>query len=1203
MDLLSKYCLLNGGVREGMSAARLGFIDADKLKKTLAVTTNNSTSKPTDPMRRKLKKEYGQSFRMGCAVAMDTLHAKDIEGLMRDKGQVLTYPYIQVFYALKGRNKAASGRIYIKAMKSTSEIPEAVAWICRNHGAPDRIHCDPASDQNSKLVTAVRARYDIADNIVTETAHQWQSGAETGVLILKTGMKRIITMAKLVNDYDMPNKNRWIELAHYAATCHNLGASNACGGRTPWETSGEPSADLGHMRFSFGEQVIYHNPEAAFPAATALEGRALGPAPSGNYLNTWIETDSTGMLISRSAVANKATYIKSRMAALYSADMEGDGHMAMPTTEGATAEKAAMEKIIEDSRRVKNPEAETGLHRPKLKAHLGLVINGSYTNATVTELLQGGRVKITTQDGKSEIIMGDQEAIEAMPKVVDGKEIFAIKGFKGHHRPNEDPRSVAITKDRKRAAGFPKTQKGTLYLRAAWGDGEGDYFDTFEPFQQMREDQPKMTSDYIVNTFKKPESEYPKAIANAVRWAKEHQALPEGDAEAEQRLSELTLAGLFERNAPDAQVRRLLHGTLSNPHGKGEGDSVKLAKLKLNARVYEPMINNYLPRTVKEALAYDALYDSDPTLDKLVKGQRWRDAINDEITVKMIGENNAFEFFPAGTTMPKGYQNIAMTTVFTTDRDGKFKARACMRGDQVRCDVPTYLHVMESSSLRMLLTSALAQQLDIQITDIKQAFLLVEPGPWEDVWIPKCGPEFGEHHGQAARVAANIYGLNSAGSAWNYHFQRILESMGFTTSRLDRSVYMRERSREVDGASKTYVQMIGVHVDDAVLVAEDAGELAEEIRKQFQLKHVTKLEDGTVYLGSDYRRSAKHSVVLHTMQSYIGKTIHLMARDTDEEGDPKSCFNISATGKPGRPVTLPHLVDDHPEDLTGPDSELLDEKGILRYQSYLGSLTWIAGSCRVDAEQTRAALASFAACPAKGHARRLMICFAYLRDNCERGLAIDPSPFPLPFEDQQASWGLALDAGMRQALQLEYGNLGEERDPADPTGHGVPLSLTAFVDSDHASDKSDRRSVTGITIFLNRTLLFFKSVKQVGSQGSSYAAELRALSHCATVVRGLRAQLRAMSIIVEGPTPVYCDNASTVCASVQLGTSIRVKHLSLDYHNVRECCAWGVMAVNKVPSADNMADVLTKGTDPGTFKCLTPGLLRAEKFEEPSSVI
>ena len=101
--------------------------------------------------------------------------------------------------------------------------------------------------------------------------------------------------------------------------------------------------------------------------------------------------------------------------------------MAMPTTEGATAEKAAMEKIIEDSRRVKNPEAETGLHQPKLKAHLGLVINGSYTNATVTELLQGGRVKITTQDGKSEIIMGDQEAIEAMPKVVDGKEIFAIK--------------------------------------------------------------------------------------------------------------------------------------------------------------------------------------------------------------------------------------------------------------------------------------------------------------------------------------------------------------------------------------------------------------------------------------------------------------------------------------------------------------------------------------------------------------------------------------------------------------------------------------------------------------------------------------------------------------------------------------------------------------------------------------------------------
>ena len=58
-----------------------------------------------------------------------------------------------------------------------------------------------------------------------------------------------------------------------------------------------------------------------------------------------------------------------------------------------------------------------------------------------------------------------------------------------------------------------------------------------------------------------------------------------------------------------------------------------------------------------------------------------------------------------------------------------------------------------------------------------------------------------------------------------------------------------------------------------------------------------------------------------------------------------------------------------------------------------------------------------------------------------------------------------------------------------PEPRGDKVHITAFIDADHARDKSTCRSVTGIVIFLNSTPFKFYSKKQSTVESSTYGSE------------------------------------------------------------------------------------------------------------------
>lgn len=66
-----------------------------------------------------------------------------------------------------------------------------------------------------------------------------------------------------------------------------------------------------------------------------------------------------------------------------------------------------------------------------------------------------------------------------------------------------------------------------------------------------------------------------------------------------------------------------------------------------------------------------------------------------------------------------------------------------------------------------------------------------------------------------------------------------------------------------------------------------------------------------------------------------------------------------------------------------------------------------------------------------------------------------------------------------------------------------------------------------------------------------------------------------------GQSPVvWCDNTSTVSMAAIPTHHARVKHVEIDHHFVRKKVLDGSLQVNFVPSANQVADVLTKPITP-----------------------
>ena len=549
-----------------------------------------------------------------------------------------------------------------------------------------------------------------------------------------------------------------------------------------------------------------------------------------------------------------------------------------------------------------------------------------------------------------------------------------------------------------------------------------------------------------------------------------------------------------------------------------------------------------LPKSVEEAYEFDRISGTD----------FWKKAIEKE----MRNVTPAFKFLDPDKPHPKGYQNIECHMIFDIKMDFTRKARLVAGGHTT--DPPatlTYASVVSRESVRIALTVAALNDLDVLACDITSAYLNAE---CKERIICKVGLEFGtERKGQYAILVRALYGLKSSANAWRSHLAQTMSDLLYVPCRADPDVWMKPGFKP-DGTS--YWQYVLIYTDDILSISHEPHIVMEALADCYSLK-----KDPDT--GKTYDKPKR----------YLGANVGDF--HVPDRVDNRTCWFLSADDYVKAAIAnvekefakterkLFHKADTPMSTSYRPeldDSLELADSGANYYQNLIGVLRWAVELGRIDIHLEVALLSQYLACPRQGHLEAVFRIFSYLKRHSRSKVVLD---------DTFIVW---TDRFVEPDWSDLYPDAAELLPPNMPTPRGKAVQLNVFVDADHASNRVTRRSHTGILIYLNRAPIVWFSKRQNTVETSTFGSEFVSLKIATDMIEGLRYKLRMMGIPLEGPANVFCDNEAVVTSATRPESMLKKKHVSVCYHRVREGCASGMMRVAKEHTDTNLSDGLTK---------------------------
>jgi transposase InsO family protein len=249
------------------------------------------------------------------------------------------------------------------------------------------------------------------------------------------------------------------------------------------------------------------------------------------------------------------------------------------------------------------------------------------------------------------------------------------------------------------------------------------------------------------------------------------------------------------------------------------------------------------PSNLKQALASE-------------DAELWRAAMDDEMASLL--QNGTWEL----SEPPPGIKPLNLKWVFKVKRDTtgnvqRYKARIVAKGYEQQEGIDyneVFAPVSKYATLRTLLAKAAAEDLELDLVDIKTAFL--QGNLEEDIWVTQPpGYELGEPH-LACKLKKALYGLKQAPRCWHQRLHKELLTMGFKVSEADPGLYISTKSKDTT--------FILVYVDDLAIASKSKQE------KDQVKAHLLKVFDGrdlgpiTSYLGIAVERNrAARTITIH----------------------------------------------------------------------------------------------------------------------------------------------------------------------------------------------------------------------------------------------------------------------------------------------------------------------------------------------------
>nr|GEV59704.1 zinc finger, CCHC-type [Tanacetum cinerariifolium] len=140
---------------------------------------------------------------------------------------------------------------------------------------------------------------------------------------------------------------------------------------------------------------------------------------------------------------------------------------------------------------------------------------------------------------------------------------------------------------------------------------------------------------------------------------------------------------------------------------------------------------------------------------------------------------------------------------------------------------------------------------------------------------------------------------------------------------------------------------------------------------------------------------------------------------------------------------------------------------------------------------------------------------------------------------------------------------------------GLGMERIMYADSDHEGDYVDRKSTSGVCTFMGCFLTSWSSKKQTAFSISTTKAEYVSAEKACQQALWMKQALVDYGVRLDDFL-ITCDNKGAIDLSKNLVQRSRTKHIEIRHHFLSNNVQKGKISIERVPSEDNIADILTK---------------------------
>jgi Reverse transcriptase (RNA-dependent DNA polymerase) len=363
---------------------------------------------------------------------------------------------------------------------------------------------------------------------------------------------------------------------------------------------------------------------------------------------------------------------------------------------------------------------------------------------------------------------------------------------------------------------------------------------------------------------------------------------------------------------------------------------------------------------------------------------------------------------------------------------------------------------------------------------------------------------------QCVHLDKAIYGLVQAARQFYIKFASVLKQIKFTVSYADPCLFYRNNDNG-------RVIMV-IHIDDCYVIGDKPAikQFVQELEQHGLKAKVSPA--ATDYLSCDILTDYDKKIAWIGQPTLMKKVIKEYGAITTKMGT----YNFKTPGTPGYLLIKPTN-----------DIGILSPEDQSKYRSGVGTLLQFANKTRPDITNPVRELSKGMDKATPSALKEMYRIIKYLIQTKDYGLKLAPTGH----DNMNDDW-----------------------------------KMTIYTDSDWASCKDDRKSITGFAIFL----IMWRSQSQKCVSLSSTEAEYYATSEATKEIKFIVQVMESLGLKVEKPIIVRMDNVGAIFVAENASATKHTRHIDARYHFVREYVIEGTIRIMFVSSKENKADTFTK---------------------------